>query len=98
MTIKAVPPSLLEFVGLVEHGADIKSQLRFGASKADLAMAQLIQYNCSDKFKEGAASHRYPNYRETPFPIYIGLSVFAKTRRKKLVQMLYTNGLGAVQI
>ena len=36
---QAIPPSLLQFVGMVEHGADIKSQLRFGASKTDLAIA-----------------------------------------------------------
>lgn len=28
-TEEVVPPSLLQFVGMVEHGADIKSQLRF---------------------------------------------------------------------
>ena len=26
----AIPPILLQFVGMVEHGADIKSQLRYG--------------------------------------------------------------------
>ena len=39
---EAFPASLLQFVGMVEHGADIKSQLRFGASKRDLAIAQLL--------------------------------------------------------
>ena len=38
----AIPPSLLEFVCMIEHGVDIKSQLRFGASKTDSAMAQLL--------------------------------------------------------
>ena len=88
-----VPPSLLGFVGMVEHGADIKSQLRFGASKTDLAMAQLLQYICYAGFKEGAPTHRHSKDRETPFPIYIGLSVFAKTRMKKLIEMLHANGL-----
>ncbi len=35
----SIPPVLLQFVCMIEHGADIKSQLRFGASKTDLAMA-----------------------------------------------------------
>ena len=30
---------------LIEHGADIKSQLRFRTHKTDLAMAQLLQHN-----------------------------------------------------
>ena len=38
----AIQISLLEFVCMIEHGVDIKSQLRFGASKADSAMAQLL--------------------------------------------------------
>ena len=41
---QAIPPSLLQFVGMVQHGADIKSQLRFGASKTDLAIA--VQLLC----------------------------------------------------
>ena len=81
----AVPPSLLQFVGMVEHGADIKSQLIFGASKTDTAIAHLLQYyNCYARFKEGAATHRHSKECETPFPIYIGMSVFAKTRKRKL--------------
>ena len=38
----AIPPTLLQFVDMIEHGADIKSQLRFDASKSDLAMTQLL--------------------------------------------------------
>ena len=32
----SIPSVLLQFVSMIEHGADIKSQLRFGASKTDL--------------------------------------------------------------
>lgn len=39
---EAIPPSLLQFVGMVEHGADIKSQLRFGTSQTAQAIAQLL--------------------------------------------------------
>ena len=38
----AILPSLLEFICMSEHGAVIKSQLRFGASKTDSAIAQLL--------------------------------------------------------
>ena len=40
---ESVPASLLEFVCMLEHGADIKSQLRYGASKSNIALAQLLQ-------------------------------------------------------
>ena len=78
----AIPPTLLQFVGMIEHGADIKSQLRFGASKSDLTMAQLLQYNCYARYKERAATHRHSRERETPFPLYMGMAVFAKTRKR----------------
>ena len=75
----SLPPALLQFVCMIEHGADINSQLRFGATTTDLAMAQLLQYNCFAKYKEGAATHRHSRDRETPFPVYIGMSVHTKT-------------------
>ena len=89
----ATPTLLLQFIGMVEHGGDIKSQLRFGASKSDQAIAQLIQYNCYSRYNEGAATHRHSKNRETPFPIYMGLSVFAKTRKRRLVEMMNEHGL-----
>ncbi len=58
-TEECVPSFLLQFVGMVEHGADIKSQLRFGAPKRDLAMAQLLQCNCYARLKEGAPIYRH---------------------------------------
>ena len=62
---QAVPPSLLRFVCMIEHGADIKSQLQHGASKSDLS--QLLQYNCFAKYKEGTDVHRHSKDREPPF-------------------------------
>ena len=56
-------------------------------------MVQLLQYNCYVRFKEGAPTNRHSKDRETLFPIYIGMSVFAKTRRKKLIEMFHANGL-----
>ena len=70
---EAIPPSLLEFVCTIEHGADIKSQIKHGASKSDLAIAQLLPYNCFAKYKEYASTHRHSKDRETPFAVYVGL-------------------------
>ena len=76
---EVIPSSLVQFVGMIEHGPDIKSQLRFDVSKTALVIAQLLQYNCYAKNKEGAATHRHSTNRETPFPIFLGMSVYAKT-------------------
>lgn len=89
----SLPSALLQFICMIEHGADIKSQLRFGATITDLAMAQLLQYNCFAKYKEGAITQRHSRDRETPLPVYIGMSVHAKTRKRHLVEMLHDHGL-----
>ena len=92
----AIPPSLLEFVCIIEHGVDIKSQLRFGASKTGSAVVQLLQYNCYSRYKENASTYRHSNERETPFPLFLGMSVYAKTRKKVLVELLHDHGLSVL--
>ena len=73
----AIPSTLLQFVCMIEHGVDIKSQLRFGASKTDLAMAQFLQYNCYAKYREETATYRHSKDHETPFAVFIGMSLYA---------------------
>ena len=58
---EAILPSLLAFVCIIEHGADIKSQLTCSTSKSDLALSQPLQCNCFAKYKEGAKVRRHPN-------------------------------------
>ncbi|KAH3857789.1 hypothetical protein DPMN_100404 [Dreissena polymorpha] len=89
----SLPSILIPLVCTIEHGADIKSQLRFGASKTDLAMAQLLQYNCYAQYKEEAKTFRHTKDRETPLPVFIGMSTYAKTRKRLLVEMLHDHGL-----
>ena len=60
---------------------------------SSLASAQLLQYNCFSWYKAGAAVHRHSKDRETPFPVHIGKSVFAKTRKRSLVGMLHEHGM-----
>lgn len=89
----SIPSTLLQFVSMIEHGADIKSQLRLGASKTDLAMSQLLQYNCYTKYQEDGKLLRHSKDRETPFPVFLGLSVYSKTRKKHIVELLHDHGL-----
>ena len=89
----SLPPSLLQFVCMIEHGVDIESQLQFGATTTDFALAQLLQYNCFAKSKEGIQTQRHATDRETPLPIYIGLSIHGKGRKKELIESLHEQGL-----
>ena len=78
---------------MIEHGADIKPQIQHGASKSDLSISQLLQYNCFAKCKEGTYVHRHSKDRETPFAVYMGLHVFAQMRKRQIIEMLHENGL-----
>jgi hypothetical protein len=53
----AIPSTLLQFVCIIEHGADIKSQLRFGASKTDL-LQWLSFYNIIAMLRTGKGQQR----------------------------------------
>ena len=52
----ATPPSLLEFMCIIEYGVDIKSLLKFSVYKNGSAITQLLQYNCYSIYKEGAST------------------------------------------
>ncbi|KAL7381910.1 hypothetical protein ABVT39_020427 [Epinephelus coioides] len=49
---ESIPPTLLQFICNIEHGVDIKSHLNHGVFKSDIAIAQLLQYNCNTKCKD----------------------------------------------
>ncbi|KAH3830804.1 hypothetical protein DPMN_104057 [Dreissena polymorpha] len=83
---RLVPSALLQFVCMIEHGVDIK--LQFETSNTDLTMAQLLQYNCFSKTEDSLITNRHTKEREPPFPIFMGMSVYAKTRKKVLVELL----------
>ena len=43
------PPTLLHFICNIEHGVYIMSYLNHGVFKSDIAIVQLLQYNCHNK-------------------------------------------------
>ena len=56
----SLPSALLQCICMIEHRVCVQSQLRFGASLTDLAMPQLLKYNCND-------TCRYCGVRDTTF-------------------------------
>ena len=89
----SIPASLLQFICNIEHGVDIKSHLNNGVFKSDIAIAQLLQYNCKPKGRGRTAGHRHSKDYETPFAVYMGLLVYAKTRKRQLIDLLNENGI-----
>ena len=68
----AIPSTLLQFVCMIEHGAD-KSQLRFVASKYNGSAFS----NCYGRYREGTATYKQSKDRETPCAVFMGMSVYA---------------------
>ena len=67
------------------------SQSDIGLSKANVVIAQRLQFNCHQDNKRDAAYHRHADDREPPFPVYIAMSIYSKTRSRELMETLYDN-------
>ena len=61
-------------------------------SQATLTISQLIVFN-SKKKPSSTSSNRHSLEREPPLPLYVGLSIHAYTRSKKIINQLYQLGI-----
>ena len=85
---KSVPASVLSLFKMILYGPNIEEQeCTSGKEQAALTISQLLQFNiharCHDK---EVKRERRSICRETPLPIYIGISVHTKTRSRDLVE------------
>jgi len=85
----SIPSSLLHLVKMIEHGPDIKSQLENDRCKSDLTIAQLLMFNYHPNITKRTVQQRHSLERETPFCVYLGLLIYAKTRKKQLIDILF---------
>ena len=90
---ETVPNSLLALVSMVEHGPDIESQFENGVTDSDLAISQLLLYNFHKKAPNEGSRQKHSTDREPPFAIYVGLLLFAKTRKRNLIDLLFQHGI-----
>ena len=79
---------------MIEHGPDIKSQIEIGLAKSDYAIAQLLYFNNHKKRTKNTSEHsRHSSDREPPFAIYVGFLLYAKTRKRQLIDALFQHGI-----
>ena len=78
---------------MILNGTNIKSQGCNSVSQATLSIAQLLQYNISVHRRPESAGTYHLSARETPLPIYLGLMVHARTRKRDLIETLSDLGL-----
>ena len=93
----SVPKSLLAFIQMILEGGNIEidnNDSAVNVSEASLSIAQLIRFNSLRRTRSSAAKYqRYPREQETPLPIYNGLMLYTRIRKKSLISSIATLGL-----
>ena len=91
----SVPTSLLSLVNMILYGPSIQTQASPSAkAQSGLSIAQLLMFNSYLRRRDGELKRqRHSKTRETPLPVYIGLSIHAKTRSRDLVENMHSLGL-----
>lgn len=91
---ESTPSSLKSLVKMILYGPNIQNQMKIYSSQAALTIAQLLQFNCYSRKPEDNSNYvRHNKDRETPLPIYIGVSLHAQTRKRDLVDSLSKLGI-----
>lgn len=91
----SVPTSLLSLVNMVLNGPNIEAQACSSTTgQSALTISQLLQYNTYIRRRDGDIKRELRNKsHETPLPVYVGLTVHAKTRSRELVEILHDLGM-----
>lgn len=90
----AVPSSLIALVGMILDGTNIANRNDEKARQATVSVAQLLQFNSQLRRRPTSSNSAYHiKDRETPLPIYLGLMVHGQTRKRELVDTLFSLGL-----
>ena len=95
-----MPNVLVAMVNMVLDGPSIKNQSLSSSTQAALSIAQLLNFNIvKQRRKQGAAKTQEPpavrhsTSQETPLLTYVGLMLHAETRKRGLVDKLFSLGL-----
>ena len=80
---------------MILNGPSIKEQSHSSStSSATTSISQLLMYNSRIRRREDACgTPRHNLERETPLPVYLGLMLHTKTRKRDLVDRLFKLGL-----
>ena len=93
---KSVPHLLLALVSMVLEGPSIKDQIHQCSTQAALSIAQILKHNSVKHMRKQTDTSSFVRHslaQETPLPTYIGLLLHAQTRKRDLVERLFSLGL-----
>ena len=90
----SVPNSLKTFIGMVLGGPNITMQCsNMIEAQTTLTLAQLVIVHMIKCRSKGTTSSYHSTDHEPPLPIYLGLMLHAKTRKRDLIDKQYGLGL-----
>ncbi|CAG9762315.1 unnamed protein product [Ceutorhynchus assimilis] len=87
---KAIPSSLLATINMLLYGSAVHTECR--ASKPGVTICQLIMFNMLQALPKGNII-RHKKKLEPPLPIYLGLSIYARSRNKQQIDELHNLGI-----
>lgn len=90
---KSVPKSVLSLVSMVLEGPNIKQQTDNPVSQASLTISQLLVHNSRTHAQKASSYTRHSKDHETPLPIYVGVNIHGKTRKRELIDDMFRLGL-----
>ena len=88
---ESVPVSLLALVAMVLKGPNIVAQSSSTTMpRSVLTISQLLMFNSMVRHRKDVTSIiRHSKERETPLPMYLGVMIHTKTRKRELVDDLF---------
>ncbi|VDI50438.1 Hypothetical predicted protein [Mytilus galloprovincialis] len=90
----SVPQSLKTLVGMILGGPNIKMQSSNSIeAQTTLTISQLLQFNSSIRRRKDSSTVFHSTEQEPPLPIYLGLLLHAETRKRGLIDKMYSLGL-----
>ena len=87
-----VPSCLKVLISMLLNGSNIADGSAT-ESQTTLTISQLIVFNSKKKSSSSTSSNRHSLEREPPLPLYVGLSIQAYTRSKKIINELFQLGI-----
>ena len=91
--LKSVPGSLLALVAMILYGPNITKQYDYvSIPQPALTISQLLMYNSLYQ-KTTATTCRHSTEHEPPLPVYLGIMIHTKTRKRSVVDTLFNLGL-----
>lgn len=78
---------------MIPNGTNIKNESESKVRSADSSLTQLLMFNTKKRGRKDSHAMRHNLDRECALPLYIGLKIHNKTRKRELVDIMYERGL-----